>query len=204
MNIIKLSSTKFKLVLKDPLDIMSNYFTSIFLSSEKEDSNTIVLYANSITFLKPLLSDPMQLIFSLKRQQEFLEKHGYSFYALNVEDIIVINDSIFVCINSNLIKAFKEGTCLLSFYKPYDRPKHIGTSLTFFSPELDKKVLPAIVSYKTAYYSLGALIIYCLFGSDIKNKNIDEILLPIKYSKLYWFLKRCLDENPKNRYLIYV
>ena len=74
----------------------------------------------------------------------------------------------------------------------------------FFSPELDKKVLPAIVSYKTAYYSLGALIIYCLFGSDIKNKNIDEILLPIKYSKLYWFLKRCLDENPKNRYLIYV
>lgn len=204
MNIIKLSSTKFKLVFKDPLDIMLDYFTSIFLSSEKQDSNTIVLYANSITFLKPVILDPMRLILSLKQQQEFLEKHNYGFYALNIEDIIIINDSIFICVNSNLIKAFKEGTQLLCFYKPYDRPKHIGASLTFFSPELEKKVLPAIVSYKTVYYSLGALAIYCMFGPDSKNKNIDEILLPIKYSKMYWFLKRCLDENPKNRYLIYV
>ena len=88
------------------------------------------------------------------------------------------------------------------------------------SPELyNVKELPANVHYKTIYFSLGSLIIYGLTGNMdfLKDENGDEDdkpiyqklnntleCLPIRGSKLYWLLKRCLDEEPKRRSIIFI
>ena len=85
----------------------------------------------------------------------------------------------------------------------------------FVSPEILKITsIPERVHYKTIYYSLGALIIYSLYSInilDIRNDNkeedhedqIDQIIVTIKGTKLYYFLKRCLNETIENRTLIY-
>ena len=59
------------------------------------------------------------------------------------------------------------------------------------------------VHFKTVYYSAAQLIIYFLL-------NVDHIpddaayMNPIKYTKLYWFLLRCLNPVPAERKYIYI
>ena len=72
------------------------------------------------------------------------------------------------------------------------------------------KEMPSLVHYKTSYFSLGVLIV-CLITDDpdiyndyLKHKQGKKILElldnhTIKYTKLYWLLSRCLDEDPNSR-----
>ena len=64
------------------------------------------------------------------------------------------------------------------------------------------------VHFKTMYYSAAQLVIYFLLNVDripIPD-NADDIayLNPIKYTKLYWFLLRCLNPVPAERKYIYI
>ena len=46
---------------------------------------------------------------------------------------------------------------------------------------------------------------YLLVGNEFKtSKEIDNILQPINNTKIYWFLKRCLDDDINNRKLLLV
>jgi hypothetical protein len=90
----------------------------------------------------------------------------------------------------------------------------------FFSPELLLiKEIPSYIHFKTSYFSLGLLIIYALLEEDefyseyinnrhlINHNNPSTILNvlnnhPIKNSKLYWLLSRCLVEEAKDRSII--
>ena len=82
----------------------------------------------------------------------------------------------------------------------------------FSNPELlDLNVLPYEISKKCCYYSLGALIVfsllnkYLLVGNELKtSQEIDKILEPLNNTKIYWFLKRCLDNDINNRKLLLV
>ena len=84
------------------------------------------------------------------------------------------------------------------------------------SPELcNIKELPAKVHYKTAYFSLGIIIIIGQIGNiDFLRDEYDKPIykkmtdmlegLSIRGTKLYWLLKRCLDEEPKRRSIIFI
>ena len=86
----------------------------------------------------------------------------------------------------------------------------------FFSPELLKiKELPSKIHYKTAYFSLGILLIYVLLGDDefyrdyLKHKHSEKMLEslnshPVKNTRIYWLLSRCLVEEAKNRSIILI
>ena len=67
------------------------------------------------------------------------------------------------------------------------------------------------VLFHCRYYSLGALIVYYLFDFnstnfiDLKRESLDDkVFESILNTKLYWFLKRCLNDNPKKRILLYL
>jgi hypothetical protein len=71
--------------------------------------------------------------------------------------------------------------------------------------------LPSEVDYKCCYYSLGSLVvfsllhIYLLVGNELKtSEEINEIIEPLYNTKIYWFLKRCLDDDINNRKLLLV
>lgn len=115
----------------------------------------------------------------LSKQQQILEKLGYSFYTFRLKDIIVIDDKYFFCIGPELIMPINNKKVLI-FYKP---PKTDIQS--FSSPELlAMNSIPFKISFKTIYYSFGALAIYCL-----GNPSTYE------HTKLYWFIKRCIGKE---------
>ena len=169
----------------------------------------------------------IHLICCLSKQQQFLESNNLSFYCLHLNDIVVIDDTIFICINPELIKELSTSaeTKNITFYKPFYRDG-------FCSPELiSLNKLPATTSFKTFYYSLGALAVFCLYDINIcseidysvgtgtgTNNNDDNmidqtyfihtkimtILKPILYTKLYWFLLKCLSVDIHSRTLLFI
>jgi hypothetical protein len=119
------------------------------------------------------------MMHSLSKQQQILEKIGYSFYTFRLKDIIVIDDKYFFCIGPELIMPINKNKVLI-FYKPPKTDIH-----SFYSPELlAMNSIPFKISVKTIYYSFGALAIYCL-----GNPSTYE------HTKLYWFIKRCIIEE---------
>ena len=124
------------------------------------------------------------LMHCLSKQQQILEKIGYSFYTFRLKDIIVIDDKYFFCIGSELIMPINNKT-FLTFYKPPKKEEKEEKDISFCSPELlAMDSIPFKISVKTIYYSFGALAIYCL-----GNPSTYE------HTKLYWFIKRCIIEE---------
>ena len=122
------------------------------------------------------------LMHCLSKQQQILEKIGYSFYTFRLKDIIVIDDKYFFCIGPELIMPINNKNKSLNFYKP---PIKEEKEKSFSSPELlAMNSIPFKISVKTIYYSFGALAIYCL-----GNPSTYE------HTKLYWFIKRCIIEE---------
>lgn len=101
-----------------------------------------------------------------------------------------------------------------------DRKSAISTKATvkattsisaFLSPELvetlNRDSMPMRVHFKTAYYSAAQLIIYFLLNVDRIPEDAEkdpEYLRPIKGTKLYWFLMRCLHRVPSERTYAYI
>ena len=86
-----------------------------------------------------------------------------------------------------------------------------NTKEFFAAPELLKiNRLPAKIHYKSSYFSLASLIIYLLIynpdNPDIFDNNPLSYLdkHPIKNTKLYWLLSRCLEEDPNKRSIIFI
>jgi hypothetical protein len=151
------------------------------------------------------------MIRSLVQQLSYLlEKTSSTILGYNPEDIIVINDEKFAFLGSELVANFDEDTEEAMISCPF------STKDFFFSPEMIKiKEIPAYIHYKTSYFSLACLIIYAILGDDefyveyLRHKQIDKIIEcldkhPIKHTKIYWLLSRCLVEEPKNRSIILI
>ena len=180
-----------------------------------ETTQEILFTADSIKNLSKtnklnqnLLSETqtIQMIKCLTTQIEYLNRNNLAFYGFDKSDIIVINESIFLISSLNyLYNLDKERN--ITFYTPITKP-------FFSSPEfVSLKQLPAKINYKTNYYSLGALIVYFYLDihiqlsleNDTKRETIAELFLkPIYYTKIYWFLLRCLKDDPEKRILLFI
>jgi hypothetical protein len=161
------------------------------------------------------VSNIANLIRCLAIQLDYLiEIEHCTILGYNPEEIIVINDAIFAYIGTELIEKIDEDTNNVMISCPY------STKDFFFSPELlSIKEIPSYIHFKSSYFSLGLLIIYALLEEDefyseyinnihsINHYNSSNILNvlnnhPIKNSKLYWLLSRCLVEEPNDRSII--
>lgn len=148
------------------------------------------------------------MIYDLSKQIAYLEINMMSFYGYNLDDIIVINDNTFFIVNTKCLAKINAKDYNIYFYRPIDKPY-------FSSPELNELTkLPAKIDYRANYYSLGALILFCLTniyifaelpkeGED-EVENIKSFLEPINYTKPYWFLKRCFLKDYKKRILLFM
>ena len=169
-------------------DILTNSFynstdKSLYFTAEKVD----ILKKTDI-FLSE--AKCIRMIDTLTRQIKYLEKVRYAFYGHSIDDILVINDDIFININANTLLPIKDYQ--ISFLSPFIKTQ-------FMSPEISNITsLPSKIHYQSSYYSLAALVIYCLLNKDkveTKGEDLETILKPIFYTKIYWFLKRCLHKR---------
>jgi hypothetical protein len=191
--------------------------------STDESYKFIYLKANKVITLKEyqnenkvkngklgiLVSDAVKMLRSLVLQLNYLiSKESCTILGYAPEEIIVINDEKFAYLGSELVAKIDEESNMAMISCPY------STSDFFVSPELLKiKELPSYVHFKTAYFSLALLIIYMLLGDRefyteyLNHKHSENILIflnnhPVKHSKFYWLLSRCLVEDAKDRSII--
>ena len=164
------------------------------------------------------------LIESIGRQLHELEMENKGISSFNLDDITVfyattsVSTSIhFAITNEDKIHDIDDEH-QLTISGPY--PKEYTTTATttmkniaFHSPEfkefISKKTIPYTLHFKSGYYSFGLLCMYCYVSRAAspplqKDNDIDQILAPIINTKIYWFLKWVLHENPSERRYICV
>ena len=192
--------------------ILSNAFFNegIKVSSKEEEEDTIIFTAETVKPLSVLLKeykltnqDAIKMIHDLGKQMAHLETKFFAFYGFNLDDILVINNSTFIIASIKNIIKIEPDKCIY-FYSPIIKPY-------FSNPELIKLTnLPAKIDYRSGYYSLGALILFCLTNIYIfaeiveKEEDLDHILEPIYYTKLFWFIRRCFKEKSEERILLFI
>lgn len=145
----------------------------------------------------------INLINSIRKQIEYLSKYYFAFIGFDLQDIIVVNESIFIIASIQYLYPVVNDKIL--FYIPFKKPY-------FSSPELiELTELPGYITVKSYYYAIGALVVYCLLeeyllkGNDIKSDlELEIILKPIYLTKMYWFLKRSLKLLEKDRQLLII
>jgi hypothetical protein len=132
------------------------------------------------------------------QQLFYLEKYAHTFSWFNLDDILVIDESSFLCISLEQLMPV-DAFGRIWFTTPFtNKHPHIA-------PEIQRLMtLPSYVTYKAAYYSLGSLIIFCLAEDDEKSTKVQLRLEFIADTKLYWFLLRCIDSEPSARLLLFV
>jgi hypothetical protein len=143
--------------------------------------------------------ETIKMIHDLSKQIAYLETNLLAFYGYELDDILVINEDTFFIASIKCLKKIDKTKCIY-FYNPIDIPY-------FSNPELNELTnLPAKIDYRSSYYSLGALILFCSTNIYIFSelKEIDTILLPIYYTKWYWFLRRCFLKDCKQRILLFI
>jgi hypothetical protein len=148
----------------------------------------------------------LMLINSLTKQLHYLlEKESKCFYTFTTDNIIVIDDCKFLYLSNEHLKEVKNNN--IRIYSP------ISKTIGYLSPEIQKaSSIPIIINYRTIFYSLGLFVVSNLHNEDnetdiryFRISNAENVFpLSLKDNKLYYFLKRCLHNNPNKRYLMYV
>jgi hypothetical protein len=167
------------------------------------------------------------LLRDLGRQMQALLSGGHGIACFSVDDVVIIAhresdafthsdpestlgpDPQFLFLNDRLIFEVDEsdGTLLI------DRALNANAKTAFVAPELAAKQEQEQerVHFKTAYHSAAQLLIYFLLGKSdpsleqgLNGTSLNLNLNPIKGTKLYWFLLRCLNRVPSERSYVYV
>jgi hypothetical protein len=178
---------------------------------DSETQSLIFSAERVLTFKQKLLENSdhkmelkqcIKMIDDLTRQMTYLKSLNYGFYGFGANDILVI-DNIFLLCNTEYLFPLEDDNFI--FIEPIKTPY-------FSSPEIfELTILPSEINYKCCYYSLGVLIVFCLLnnyllvGNEFKSeKEMEKILKPFLNTKIYWFIKRCLDPISKKRILLLI
>jgi hypothetical protein len=179
-----------------------------------DDYRTLKFKASSVKSLKEFkkltINETTTLVANLSQQLKYLITHEYhTVLGYAPENIIVIDEKKFAFLGSELFAKIEDDNNILISY-PFT------TDEFYVSPELlNVKELPSYVHYKTAYFSLACLAIYVLLSESVfyneylNNKNPETILKflnlhPVKDTKLYWLLSRCLVEEAEKRSILFI
>ena len=176
------------------------------------ETETIIFTAENIKPLKNILFNKndnkmglnqcIKMIDELTKQISFLKTINYGFYGFDINDILVIDGIFLFCNTQYLFPLYKDN---FLFIEPLSQPY-------FSSPEIIKlTILPTEINNKCSYYSLGVLVVFCLLNNYLLVSNelktpeeIENIIKPIFNTKIYWFLKRCLEPNLEKRVLLLI
>lgn len=215
--------TLFKLVLNQKSQILLNsLINSKILSASSIDTDykslkiiarkiiSFTEYRNSLKKRNGVermrYHEVLLLLYYLGNQTKYLIEKGYSFIKIDIDNILVIDDNKFIYVSTSDLHEL-DGTSLI-ITKPFE-----VNNYSFISSELREiNEIPSRIHYKTFLYSLGCLSIFCLSNENDfinmenteKEKRINELLIPIEETKLYWTIKRTLDPEVKNRCLIII
>lgn len=188
--------------------IIDNYQTLHFKASSfesyEEHKNTLYKLNGSKSF--PYTISLKMTYYMAKQLNYLITEEEKCFYEFNPKYIMVIDGSKFIYLSNSHLLELEENH--IQIMRPFVLNNTEG-NIDFVSPEfLEIKELPYKLHYKTIFYSLGYLLIYSLTNELITNttniEEIEKLLKPIKETKLYWLIKRCLEREAEKRILLLV
>lgn len=135
-------------------------------------------------------NDALQFVSCMGNLLASIVPYGKSFLFLSLDDITVIDNEWYIITNMDkLVNIIDDDNIIL------DTPIEIKEKL--LPPEIKNiNTLPFITNVSCIYYSIALLTIYCM--------KINPDLNEIYDTKLYFFLKRCLLNEPEDRYYILI
>jgi hypothetical protein len=158
-----------------------------------------------------------KLAIDLGRQIQYLiTEYNQTILGVNPENLFVVDDNIFIYLSSEYLTEISPNSETMMVCYP------IKPTYFFCAPEiLTITEIPVNIHYKTSYFSVGILLLYALmntksyefyeeyiqeeFEHSRKVKNICGHLnqIPIRQTKLSWFIERCLVEEAENRSIVF-
>ena len=145
--------------------------------------------------VKPLMNynEVETMAFHLSLQLQVLEERGFSLLFLQASDVVILDEQLYLLSNlSQLVPLKKKENIkqiVLNYPTCYPFPKEVC------APEvLLMSALPFVCSKSACYYSLGLL---CL---KVLHLSLDDL----RGTKLFYFLERCLKNEPTERWLIFL
>lgn len=140
--------------------------------------------------------------------------HGLGFYSFLLDNVYVVDNHKFIYLGIEHLVEVREK--IVHFSVPFREKSAIlqgggGDTNLFICPEIKNiNQLPFRIVYSATYYHLASLIIYCMFHKNIcfSDDGGDysgvQTLSAIYNTKLYWFLIRCLHNEPSKRILLWI
>ena len=161
------------------------------------DKNNINIGDVSIIGLEEYKSDNQlinKFIYDIGCQILLLKDMNIGIKYFSLSDIVVINSDIFLFNNHDkLYKLLEKIDRDVPNYTYGTFEIDISKSKTDFIP-IELKNKSKYVYYTGSFYSFAKLLLH-FFNIDIED---------IHYTSLYFFCKRCLEENPEDRVFLYV
>ena len=141
--------------------------------------------------------DSLTMLYDLGNQMQALERFYLGIPFFSIADIIVVNDKHFFYLNDEKVYNFGNSKEMVI--------DQLHTKSPFISPEISKiNQIPMKINFKSGFYSLAALVSYCLFAAHITPDIKVEFLAPIYTTPLYWALIRMLVDDPQERYYLII
>ena len=222
---IKKKTNHYVLVFKETEHNINNFIEktcSMIDYSKKIGTKNIEItfHAKSVETLSSLLKTKknklsyrhaQNIFFNFSKQISALEKQQKGIVSLDINDFIVINpdedrfryNSQIIFVNIGKILPIENNFFVLK------KPGQIANikSSKFISPEINNiNEIPAKIHKNTIYYSIGKLLTFSLNREvELKEKKDYELALEsICESKLYYGIIRCIENNPHERYYLYI
>ncbi len=199
----KITESEYKIETIDDIDYSFMYKQFFKDTDVKVKDTSFFFKASSVQSLRDFLKKNknemeymlvIDLLKNLAIMKEILESKGIMFVNLDLDDIIVIDSKTYLYINYDNLHKVVNGEIIV---------EKIINKFSKFMPEkeIDTKSIPLKINVKSIYYNIADILIYCLFNSQYKDENT---IVHLYNTKLYWFLKRCLDEDISKRVFLFI
>ena len=185
----------------------SNYFDKSVLDdlniSYKIDNSNITLTSTIIhtlpDFLRIYHNNKPNYELGIKALKDFciqiknFQDRRFTFLSFDESSIFVIDYTKFLILPHENFKLD-----IIDYHVDSNKLKVLLNNTPYIPPEL-LEIKNNIIHIATCYYSIGLLLLKITFN-DINTNNLNSI----KYTPLFNSIKRCLQINPKHRYLVLV
>ena len=168
-------------------DCINDWLNNVEFSNDTITVGSANIWSSITTVVKDKpfnYNQTTRFVICLGLQLSALAKINYGFTHLVPDDITVVDNGWYLITNFDNISTMNNEK--INVTMPF------STNI-FTAPELEKIVdLPVDIDHKSSYYSIGMICLYIL------GLTVDE-LKKLYPSPLYYFIERCIADEPSKR-----
>ena len=134
-------------------------------------------------------NNALNMIHCLNIQLKYIQTKGYSVYGFDIDDIYIIDKHVAFFVNAHRMVPYCNNHMIIT--EPITLPQFVDPSIKY----IDTLPSPPI-HINCIYYALINILIYLL---TTRTPDLEPFLEKIKYTKMYYFMKRCINPDIPER-----